>query len=130
MREDPTLGKTLKRFVDELLKIFSDNPPVTWRFRITKYRNPVFRVHYKPTGRDNDFLIVGSNYLIIIHKFFDKKFRSLFIKKNDFYGNGDGATLNFSQFGEQEHKEYLEAVKDMAKNHTDWYIRTSIRQGT
>jgi len=89
--QHPIAGENLRRFVNELFKIFSDNPPYSWRFRITKYKNPVFRVHYRPTGRDNDFLIVGSKNLIVLHKFFDEKFRYLFPKRNDFYGTGDGA---------------------------------------
>ena len=130
MEKNPTAGNNMKRFIGELLKLFSDNPPYSWRFRVSTYENPVFRVHYRPTGRERDFLIVGGKYLIILHTFFDEKFRDFFPKKNDFYGTGDGAPIDFSQFGESDQISYLEAIKDMATNHNEWYIRTSTRQGT
>jgi len=123
IEHNPTFGENLKGFVDELFTIFSDNPPFSWRFGITKYRQPIFRVHKVRTGRDNDFLVVGSKNLIILHKFFDEQYRRLFPKRNDYYGTGDGKTIDFSQFEEKEQKEYLEAIKAMATNHPEWYIR-------
>jgi hypothetical protein len=123
IEHNPAAGENLNRFVGELLKLFSDNPPYSWRLRTTKYRNPVFRVHKRTTGRDNDFLIVGSKNLIILHKFFDEQFRHLFPKRNDYYGTGDGKPIDYSQFGEKDQTEYLEAIKAMATNHPEWYIR-------
>jgi len=121
--QSPVAGEILRRLISELFKIFPDCPPYTWRFRITKYRSSVFRVHYRPTGRDNDFLIVGSKRLIVLHKFFNEEFRDLFPIRKDFYGQGNGAKIDFSQLGENELIRYLEAIKTMATGSPDWYIR-------
>jgi hypothetical protein len=32
---DPETGANIKKFVDDLLVVFSDNPPHSWRFCIT-----------------------------------------------------------------------------------------------
>jgi hypothetical protein len=41
---DPEAGANINNLVSGLLALFSDNPPHSWRFRITTYRNPIFRV--------------------------------------------------------------------------------------
>lgn len=121
--KDPEAGVNINNLVGRLLAIFSDNPPFSWRFRITTYRNPIFRVHVQTTGRDNDFLVVGSKHLVILHKFFDEKFRSLFPRRNDYYGTGDGSEFDVYRVGDQEQRQYLEAIKSMATDHPEWYIR-------
>lgn len=126
---DPAAGLNINKFVGELLILFSDNPPYSWRFRITTYKNPVFRVHNRTTGRDNDFLVVGNRHLIILNKFFDEQFRPLFPMKKDFYGTGDGTSSDVYRFGDKKQKEYLEAIKAMATNHPEWYIRICTPRG-
>lgn len=115
----------LKKFLGELFKIFPDNPPYAWRFRITTYKGPIFRLYYRPTGRENDFLIICSARLIIKNRFFDEKYSELFPIKKDFYGQGKGFMVDFSEFDEEKQKKYLEAIEAMAKGNPDeWYIKT------
>jgi hypothetical protein len=122
-KQYPGTEENRKRFVNKILKLFTDNSPDSWRFKVTTYKHAVFRVHYKPTGRDNDFLVVGSNNLIMIHRFFDESFRRLFPEGHIYYGHGHEAKIDYSRFGEKEQKEYMDAITSMATTHPDWYIR-------
>jgi hypothetical protein len=121
---DPEIGPTINRFVDELLIIFSDNPPYSWRFRITTYKNPIFRVHNVKSGRDNDFLVVGTRQLVMLNKYFDVQFRHLFPRTKVFYGSGVGSGFDVYRLGARKQNEYMEAIKLIATTHPDWYIRT------
>jgi hypothetical protein len=122
---DPSTGANINKFVGELLKVFSDNPPFSWRFKSTKYNYPVFLLHDRATGKDNDFLVVANSKLIVLHKFFDERFRSLFPVENDYYGTGDGTDWDVYRFGEEKLLEYLEAIKVMTTARPEWYIRTA-----
>ncbi|MCR4408753.1 MAG: hypothetical protein QHH43_02500 [Candidatus Saccharicenans sp.] len=123
-KQNPEGAANLKKFLGELFKIFTDKPPYTWRFRITTYKGPIFRLHYRQTGRENDFLIICSGRLIIINKFFNENFSELFPIKKDYYGQGRGVLIDFSLFDEEKQKKYLQAIETMAKGRPDqWYIR-------
>ena len=121
---DPESGSNANIFVDKLLDVFTDNPLFSWRFRITTYKNPIFRVHNVKSGRGNDFLLVGTREIIILKKFFDVRFRHLFPRSSVFYGSGVGSGVNVFHQGVENQKEYIEAARSMAQNSPDWYIRT------
>lgn len=123
--QNPGAAANLKNFLDKLFKIFPDKPPYTWRFRITTYKGPIFRLYYRPTGRENDFLVICSGRLIVINRFFNDKYSELFPIKKDFYGQGKGFVIDFSEFGEEKQKKYLEAIEAMARGNPDeWHIMT------
>ncbi|MEX1138061.1 MAG: hypothetical protein WEF53_01785 [Bacteroidota bacterium] len=112
-RWDRKYGANYEVFVRELLKIFGDNPPITWRFLVTTYEYPAFRVVNRQSGRSTYFLRLPEDRIIIPHHFFLQQFRRLFPIDNGFYNSADEVIVDFAKFGPRKQREYLDAIKEM-----------------
>jgi hypothetical protein len=118
-RKDLKWGKNYESFIEQLLVVFSDHPPISWRFIVTTYKFPAFRVFNKQTGKLNDFVRVHAWGIIVSSKFFDEKYRNLFPVKKGFYGTADEVRINFRNFGGRKQKEYVEAIASLIANNGD-----------
>jgi hypothetical protein len=118
-RDDPVGGRNYELFIERMLDLFTDNPPVSWRFVVTTYRYPTFRVFNKKTGKLNDFVRVHELGIVIASKFFDEEFRSLFPIMKGFYGTGDEVRIEYAKFGRRLRDQYLSAIENMIRNHSD-----------
>lgn len=112
-RWDKKWGVNYECFIKKLFEIFSDNPPISWRFIITTYEYPGFRIINRKSGKTTYFLRVPDDRLIINKQFFDEKYRYLFPIDKGFYGSGDEVILDFSKFGIKKQNLYVEAIRSM-----------------
>lgn len=111
-RKDSKAGKNYESFLNKLLILFSDNPPISWRFVVTSYKFSTFRVYNKRTGRLNDFLRVFPDWGIAITPCIaDEKLGMVFPRKGAWYGVGDQVNIDFSTFGERKQIAFVEAIK-------------------
>jgi len=106
-------GENYESFIKKLLQLFSDNPPMSWRFVNTTYQYPSFRIINRKSGRTTYFLHVHKFGLIIPQKFFLDQFKPMFERHNAFYGTAFEHIIDFSTFGERKQSQYIEAIKTM-----------------
>jgi hypothetical protein len=115
-RWDKKGGQNYESFINKLFEIFSDDPPISWRFIVTTYEYPGFRIINRKSGKTTYFLRVADDRLIVNKIFFDERYRDLFPIDKGFYGAGDEVVLDFSKFGEKKQKLYAEAIRSMVTN--------------
>ena len=106
-------GVNYENFIKKLFEIFTDNPPISWRFIITSYKFPGFRVVNRKTGRTTYFLRVTELGLIINSTFFKEEYRHLFPQEKGFYGAGDCVTIEYPKFGIKKQQLYHDAIRAM-----------------
>jgi hypothetical protein len=125
-RSDPSAGKNYQSFIQKLLNLFSDNPPIAWRFAVTTYKFPIFRVFNKRTGRVNDFLGIFPEWgMAITPSINDEKFRHLFPHKGAWYSSGDQVNIDFSTFSERKQFKYIEGLKVIIESNKDFTLNFS-----
>ena len=123
-------GRNYELFFQQLLAIFTDNPPTSWRFLHSTYEYPILRVMNNFSGRDNDFLrVCGDGLLIVTSRFFDEKDRTLFPRRKDFYGQGDSAIIDFPRFSANRQKPYINAIRDLVTNSQKCHINVVVHGG-
>lgn len=119
-RTDPKAAKNYEAFIKELMSLFSDNPPVSWRFVVTSYKYPVFRVFNKRTGRLNDFLRLFPEWgMAITPCISNKRYEKLFPRKRAWYNSGDEVMIDFSTFGQRRRSEYVNVIKSLITTNKD-----------
>ena len=100
-RSQPKAGRNYESFVYKLLELFSDNPPTSWRFVVTSYKFPTFRVFNKRTGRLNDFLRIFPSWgMAVTPSIVDEKYRKLaeYLLDNVFIADSEDALRNSNGF--------------------------------
>ncbi len=112
-RSNQRFGNNYESFINKMFQLFSDNPPTSWRFHITTYEYPAFRVVNKKSGRTTYFLHVTNDRIIIPHKFFLEQFTPMFEIPNGYYGTAFEQLVDYSTFGEKKQLQYVDAIRTM-----------------
>lgn len=124
-RRHPRAGKNYESFLLKLFGLFSDNPPISWRFVGASENCVAFRVINRRTGRSSNFLRVFPKWGMAIIPSVHERFRSFFPRRKGWYNSGDEVYLDFSEFTQSKQERYLKAIESIILTNHDLTINFS-----